>query len=113
MRVLVCGGRNYANKELLFKQLDIHKDNITCIISGCAKGADTLAIEWAKSNNILCLEYPADWNKYGKKAGPIRNQQMIEEAFPNLVIAFPGGTGTNDMIKRARSNKIDVIQVKE
>ena len=54
-------------------------------------------------------EYPADWKKYGKSAGPLRNQRMIDEGKPDLVVAFPGGVGTADMISRAKAYNISVL----
>ena len=48
-----------------------------------------------------------DWKKYGKKAGPLRNQQMLEEGKPDLVVAFPGGNGTADMVRRAKKANIE------
>ena len=106
MKVLVCGGRNYSNKEVLYKVLNVISDvyNIEVIISGAAKGADTLAAQWAKDNNIKLQEYPADWNAHGKSAGPIRNKQMIDEGCPDLVVAFPGGSGTANMIKQSKKS---------
>jgi hypothetical protein len=55
--------------------------------------------------------YPADWAKHGRAASPIRNQQMLDEGRPNLVVAFPGGRGTADMVRRARSAGVEVIEV--
>lgn len=81
------------------------------IISGAAKGADTMALDWAVVNWCQFEEYPAQWKLYGRKAGPIRNQQMIDEGKPNLVVAFPGGVGTQDMIRRARKAKIETIVI--
>jgi hypothetical protein len=103
IKVLVCGGRDYNEKETVFDFLD-HinaKYHIICIIHGAARGADTLAGEWATTRNILVEAYPADWNKYGKSAGPIRNRQMLVEGKPDAVIAFPGGKGTENMIRQA------------
>lgn len=81
------------------------------IISGAAKGADTAIIDWCVVNWLPCTEYLADWKRYGKRAGPIRNQQMLDEGKPDLVIAFPGGTGTADMIRRSKAAGLQVIEV--
>src|SRR5690348_8540698 len=61
------------------------------IISGAARGVDTVALDWAVINWCPSEEYPADWDTHGKAAGPIRNKQMLEEGKPDLVVAFPGG----------------------
>ena len=67
---------------------------------------------FAKRMAIEQIEVRADWEKHGKAAGAIRNQQMLDDYHPDAVIAFPGGRGTADMIKRARARMIDVIEIK-
>ena len=120
MRVLVCGGRDFNDLGAVWSQLDtLHNlprhlggtGPITRIIQGGAGGADRLASQWASSNAVRQLEYPADWGKHGKAAGPIRNQQMIDEGKPDLVVAFPGGRGTADMMARARAANIVVVEI--
>ena len=110
MRVLVCGGRAYADRQTLYGALDTlhsrHKFKI--VIAGGARGADSLAEEWARDRNIPSEIYHADW-QLGRKAGPIRNQRMLDEGRPQLVIAFPGGRGTEDMTARARAAAIETI----
>lgn len=83
------------------------------IIAGGAKGADTSAIYWAVINGCPFTEYPADWDKHGKAAGPIRNQQMLDEAKPDLVVAFlvPNSRGTKDMIARAEKARVPVTVI--
>lgn len=103
MKVIVCGGRDFTDKDFLFQKLN--KMNVEfgfdVIYEGGAKGADSLAREWAKEFNIPCKTFPAEWNKYGSKAGPIRNLQMLDQN-PDLVIGFAGGRGTDHMITVAR-----------
>lgn len=124
MRVLVCGGRNYDNyehvRDVLYKFCDDHNLWSTpdrdgnkmplgiTIIHGGARGADSLADQWAVVNWVPFEEYKADWKTYGKAAGAIRNQRMLDEGKPDVVIAFPGGTGTADMIRRAKRAGIPV-----
>lgn len=112
-RVLVCGGRDYDDKESLTTVLDAahHANPIECLIHGAARGADTLAADWALSHDVLCNAYPADWERDGKAAGPIRNQRMLDLGKPHMVIAFPGGKGTADMIRRAEAAKVPVVKV--
>lgn len=81
------------------------------IIAGRARGVDTDVIGWAVGAWVPCTEYPADWKTHGRAAGPIRNQQMLDEGKPDVVIAFPGGRGTADMKQRARDSHIEVIEV--
>lgn len=127
MRVLVCGGRGYADRDNFTRQVDricidrgwiTPKDEcgnwlptITVIHGGCPTGADSLADEYAVVNWLQFEEFKADWKKHGRAAGPIRNQRMIDEGKPDLVVAFPGGRGTADMVKRAKAAGVEVIEL--
>lgn len=104
MKVLVCGGRDFNNQNNLFYVLDWFSSQnlITQIIQGGARGADSLAGFWAQQRNISINVFPANWNKHGKSAGYIRNQQMLDEGKPDMVVAFPGGRGTDMMVKISR-----------
>jgi hypothetical protein len=117
MRVLVCGAMYFTDYEKLhdelvkiFHQREIHNP---IIISGMAKGADTLAVKFAEQYSYECLKFPADWAKYGKGAGPVRNQQMLDEGSPDLIVAFPmqSSVGTRDMIKRGMMEDVEVIVI--
>lgn len=113
MRVLVCGGRDYSNTIQLFRTLDAlaKHEIVDCIIEGDAPGADRIAGYWAKKRRIDLYIFPADWKKYGRSAGPIRNKQMLDEGQPDLVVAFPGGKGTANMIEQANHAGIKVIKI--
>lgn len=113
MRVLVCGGRNYTNYARMKTFLDLeHADiPITTIIHGAAPGADSLANRWARENQIKVEAYPANWDMFGKAAGFLRNRKMAQYARPDLVIAFPGGRGTANMIHVAKEFNIPVLEV--
>jgi hypothetical protein len=106
MRVLVCGGRNYSDYAFLSSVLmNLHTTTkITCIIHGAASGADSLADRWAAEHNIPVHVFPADWNTYGRTAGPIRNKQMLDEGKPDVVVAFPGNKGTRNMVAQAQTH---------
>lgn len=85
-KLMICGGRDFANKELCFSSIQkfLEEENLDyshlIILEGeCPTGTDSFAKEFALSHNILLEKYPADWNKYGKAAGPIRNKQMVKE----------------------------------
>ena len=108
-RVLVCGGRNYDDKKTVWRVLNLLKP--TRIIHGGADGADELAGEYAIEKDLSESMFPAQWKVHGKSAGPLRNQQMLDEAKPNLVVAFPGGNGTQDMVKRSRAKGVLVLRV--
>lgn len=114
MRVLVCGGRNYPSytdfrtgmRQAI--ELCVNPHKVALIIQGGAKGADDMAKRWAAEYNIECLEVSADWS-LGPKAGPLRNQRMLDEGKPDLVIAFTGGRGTDDMVRRAKAAEINIV----
>jgi hypothetical protein len=112
LRVLVCGGRDYDNWTAFAAEMDMHakRMNIGLVVSGGARGADTMAKDWALSRGIPVAIFPANWTKHGKAAGPIRNQSMIDFMRPDVVIAFAGGRGTADMIQRAINADVTVIQ---
>jgi hypothetical protein len=113
MRVLVCGGRDFCDDYTLNSILDAvhYLRAIDFIIHGAARGADAYAGQWAGKNNISCIIFRPDWKKHGGAAGPIRNQEMLDIAKPDLVVAFPGGRGTADMVRRANKAGIRVMEV--
>lgn len=81
------------------------------LIEGGATGADRLAREWADMNGVQVLTFPAEWNIHGKSAGPIRNKKMLEEGRPDMVVAFPGGRGTQNMINQAHEFGVKVLLI--
>lgn len=111
-RVLVCGGRDYPDQMRVWSTLSaLHAERpIAAIIQGGAYGADAWAMTWGHSEAIPVYEYKAEWKQHGPKAGPLRNQRMLDEGKPDLVIAFPGGRGTADMIRRARAAGVPVVE---
>jgi hypothetical protein len=112
VRVLVCGGRDFTDWALLKDTLDgLEPMQASVIIHGAARGADTLASCWGKLRKVPVWAFQADWEKHGHAAGPFRNAQMIAEGLPDLVVAFPGGRGTADMVRQARGAGVRVIEV--
>lgn len=114
MRVLVCGGREFKDCPLLVETLDrLLKawGTIDAIIEGDARGADRMAGYWARSHGIDNLKYPVtdeDYRLFGRYMAPKnRNERMLREGRPDVVVAFPGDGGTADMVERAR--KADVF----
>ena len=124
MNLLVCGGRDCskadvwnwleqnAYDEISFATGCYSSVTLKKLIHGGARGADEGAADWGRSEGIKVIGYPADWRKHGKSAGPIRNQRMLDEGKPDIVIAFPGGKGTIDMLRRTEAAGILVIQAK-
>lgn len=141
MRVLVCGSRDWDDRNIVTAVLTglyaeetvgylvTDMDGFT-VIEGGARGADQLAAEWAHSSPFHShnvnpdhppfehLQFHADWNAHGKAAGPIRNQQMLDEGKPDLVLAFKDNFdwtlrrgGTEDMVKRAKKAGVPVYVV--
>lgn len=111
-RVLVCGGRYFDNllaMRLALSFLD-GEQAIALVINGGASGADTLARQWAGERGIPCETYPASWTVDGRSAGPKRNQRMLDQGRPDAVVAFPGGSGTADMVRRARKAGVPVYE---
>lgn len=103
MRVIVCGGRDFRSPAQVWHELDrIHAEVcITALMQGGALGVDTFAREWAATKpEIQRFVCRADWDTHGRSAGPRRNARMLEWK-PDFVIAFPGGRGTEDMIRQA------------
>jgi hypothetical protein len=112
--VLACGGRDFDDLGTVWSNLDVlhHFRGIRLLIEGGAAGADLLASQWATANNVPSKRFAADWKKHGRAAGPIRNRQMLDEGKPDLVVAFPGGRGTADMVRAAQEAGIEVMDVR-
>jgi hypothetical protein len=135
MRVLVCGGRDYTDRDHIHNTLckiDAGRGPITCVIHGCATGADNEGMIWAQmmdslGRSIKHAPFKAAWadlshpdavirrrrdgTLYDAVAGHRRNQRMLDEGKPDLVVAFPGGRGTADMVRRAKAAGVEVIEI--
>lgn len=113
MRVLVCGGRHFEDAERVRHQLAcLHgRKPITVLIHGSVTGAGVAAEIWARRNGIALVRYPPNWEFYGKKAEGLRNTFMIEDSRPDLVVAFPGGRHTTDLVQRAIAANVAVLVI--
>lgn len=109
MRVLVCGGRDFDQSKVVGRTL-AGLEGVSLIISGGAPGADRAAENWACHNKVPFCVFPANWRFDGRAAGPKRNQAMIDHGKPDLVVAFPGGRGTADMVARAKAAAVRIIE---
>lgn len=109
LRLLVCGGRDFSDDAAVTRVLDhLHATRgIAEIIEGGARGADSLARVWAERRGVSVLEFPADWKRHGRRAGFVRNGEMLLQQ-PDGVVAFPGGAGTADMMRQARGASVPV-----
>lgn len=113
MRLLVCGSRTFTDSGLVIARLTEFLDNEVAlghqltIVEGCARGADALAHAF-QAPGVVHRHFPADWDRYGKTAGVVRNQRMLVEGKPDYVLAFVDkdlaeSRGTNHMVKIARA----------
>ena len=109
MRVIVAGSRNYTDKDFIYSKLDYflsEASNVEIIEGGC-RGVDLIARQYAIDRNLPYKEFPANWEIYGKKAGPIRNRKMAEYA-DALIAFYNGSKGTENMIEIARNKGLAV-----
>lgn len=107
-RIVVCGSRTWTDRDTIKRVLAEYESPF--VIDGAARGADSLANSVAIELGFSTQRFPADWERHGKTAGFIRNQKMLDEGKPTLVIAFWDGEsrGTKDTINRAKSMGIKV-----
>lgn len=121
MNILVCGGRDFNRQDVFMRVIEsvlrTTDPEFVEFVSGMAKGADSMVVEFAEIGGYKVHKFPADWDTHGKVAGGIRNQQMLDETpgGVDLVIAFPtkNSRGTWDMVRRAEKAGIKTIVVKE
>lgn len=125
-RVLVCGGHKNVDPRKVCAwleacltiavatrlKLDVRNVRISAIIEGNADGADEGAGMYAIAYGIPHGQFPADWLNHGLNAGPIRNRRMLLEGLPDIVIAFPGKSGTANMVAQAENVGCPVFIVK-
>lgn len=112
MKVIICGGRNFASPAQVWRELDrLHAEyGFTALMQGGATGADAFAREWAaRKPEVHRYVCHAEWDKYGRGAGPRRNARMLEWN-PDMVIAFPGGAGTENMVTQAEAVGVRVLR---
>lgn len=95
MKLAIIGSRTFNDYELLCDHLEEHLNTTTMVVSGAARGADSLGEKWAINNDIETLIFPADWDKYGKRAGYIRNEDIIKNC--DFCIAFWDGVSKGTM----------------
>lgn len=109
MIAIIAGGRDYrlGKYERTFLDELLAQYHFTHVIHGDQQGADRGGAFWAKRRGLKVTPYPANWARFKKKAGPLRNEKMASIA--NLLIAFPGGHGTNDMIDRAYAHGLEIV----
>lgn len=111
MKVLVCGGRDYGDRNAVYEALRLlHKRSRLRLViqGGHPGGADRMASDWASLRCVPCLRHPPDWDRLGKAAGPARNRAMLRWK-PDAVLWFPGGSGTEGMKALAEKAGVPLI----
>jgi hypothetical protein len=99
MIVVIAGSREYTYAFRLEKAIADSGFEITEVVSGCARGVDHMGEVWAAKHGIPITKFPADWDKHGKAAGPIRNEQMSEYADALILLMYPDSRGSANMLK--------------
>lgn len=115
MRILFCGDREWSNYKVICDIMAEFSPDV--VIEGEAPGADSAARDAAEYFGIPVLPFPANWKKYGRAAGPIRNKQMLVEGKPDIVVAFhndiQNSKGTLNMVNQAQKQNIKVFVYNE
>lgn len=110
-KVIVAGSRDYANKTYIYNKLDILLSKINKpvqIVSGLAKGVDSIAVEYAKDRGLSLKTFEAHWDDYGKKAGILRNIEMGDYADALVAFRLNNSVGTTHMIEYAKSKNLKI-----
>lgn len=113
MRVIVCGSRNFPHVNVVEEELakiNMQK-SITAVIHGCSGLLGWMVDRWARSYSIPVVHYPPNWEHHGKNGEQIRNAFMLEDSRPDLVVAFPGGPHTSDLVRRAINTGAAVLVI--
>lgn len=108
-RVCVTGSRKWTDTEFVHRSLDLFVGTcgeIKALAHGAARGIDTMCGDWAEAYDIAVQTYHADWDRYGEAAGAIRNGEMLDDFEPDVLLVFPGFTGTQDCTRKARKKRI-------
>jgi hypothetical protein len=115
MRVIIAGSRTIMDYKAVGKAITSSNFDITEVVCGCAIGVDRIGQTWAIANGIAVKEMPADWNKYGRQAGFIRNMQMAQYADAAIIIWDGKSPGSKNMISEIKKAEkpyfIDIIEV--
>lgn len=115
MKVVVTGGRDkndYNSHRMVRAVLDTLSHTTEVHVGDCSTGIDKIATDYCERNDMLGAIHQADWDRHGKAAGPIRNREMLEDAGKDaIVIAFPGGRGTENCVKQAKELGMIVLRV--
>lgn len=110
IRVAVTGGRDVTpDLDALRRFLSELPEAVEIRVGDCPTGVDSAVRLWGRARDFTVLEFTADWLAYGRKAGPIRNKYMLTNA--DVLVAFPGGAGTNDCVAQAKRLGLEVVHL--
>ena len=110
MRCIIAGSRTITDWKILASAIAASKFHITCVISGNACGMDLLGEEWAKNRNVPCDIYKANWYKFGKSAGPIRNSEMANASEALLLVWDGVSVGSKNMLETAKRKGLQIFE---
>jgi hypothetical protein len=115
LRVIIAGSRDIYDYNLVEQAVKESGFDVTEVVSGCARGVDTLGEQWAREHHVPVKRFPANWNLYGKSAGPRRNGEMARYAEALVAISLNDSPGTRNMVNQAilRGLKVYVKKVQE
>jgi hypothetical protein len=110
VKTIIAGSRNFTDPTLVEMAVELARNHIqvTEVVSGQCEGIDRLGEIWATTHDIPCSYFPADWDKHGKAAGPIRNSEMVNYADALIAVWDGRSRGTMDVIKKARTKGLKV-----
>ena len=108
MKTIIAGSREITDYAVLLQAIKGCPFPITSVVSGCARGVDTLGEQYAQENNLKLYKFPADWSTYGKRAGYIRNAEMADNAEALLAVWDGNSRGTKHMINTAIQKGMEV-----
>lgn len=106
MKIIIAGSRNLTDYETICAAMSDFPEEVTEVVSGACRGADKLGEQWAKMRSIPVKQFPADWDKHGAAAGPIRNRRMAAYAEALVAVWDGESTGTDNMIHEAKKGDL-------
>lgn len=115
MIIAICGGRHWTNGDVIDDFLSLLTHSGTLVVTGDCRGVDWYVGKYCHERDIPCRRKKADWDRYGRAAGPIRNKKILDEYKPKVVVAFhddiENSKGTKDMLNQAKSRGIPTILI--
>ena len=111
LKVIIAGSRTFDRLSDVKKAIEEANFKIGEVVSGTAQGVDTMGEYWAEKNNIPIKQFPADWEKYGKRAGHLRNAEMGEYADALILVWDGQSVGSASMLKIVQEKRMPIYQL--